>query len=223
MVDAHSGQLDSNPFSLGNTEKQISVATIILSDQKLENFRLWPWIQKNPGIAILAVTTVGILSVLGTIFGTQVYIQDQANWRVLKQQDNDMFLALVNKLSLTSTQPQERRVAVLALGATKDPRAIPLLVDLLGQEKEQSVLDGIQLSLVSAGPTVLPELRRLNQALKNDLDSLGHSNNTKEQLVVSIKLRATQKAIAKVLKVYSGSVKDVDLSRVDLGLSLIHI
>ncbi|MEB3343020.1 pentapeptide repeat-containing protein [Okeania sp.] len=217
VVDARSGQLDSNPFSFGNTEKQISVTTIILSEQKSENFRLWPWIQQNPGIAILTVTTVGILSVLGTIFGTQVYIQDQANWRVLKQQDNDMFLALVNKLSLTSTQPQERRVAVLALGATKDPRAIPLLVDLLGQEKEQSVLDGIQLSLVSAGPTVLPELRRLNQALKNDLDSLSYAGNTKEQLVVSIKLRATQKAIAKVLKVYSGSVKDVDLSRVDLG------
>ncbi|MEM1168579.1 MAG: pentapeptide repeat-containing protein [Cyanobacteria bacterium P01_H01_bin.35] len=217
VVDANSGQLDSNAFSLGDTETQISVATIVLSEKKSESFYLWPWIRQNPGISLMIVTTVGMVSVLGTIFGTHVYIQNQANWREFKQQDNDMFLALVNKLSLTSTKPQQRRVSVLALGSTKDPRAIPLLVDLLGQEKEPSILDGIQLSLVSAGPTVLPELRRLNQALKNDLDSLSYGGNSQEQLLVSLRLRATQKAIAKVLKVYSGLVKDVDLSGVDLG------
>nr|WP_293109313.1 pentapeptide repeat-containing protein [Okeania sp. SIO2F4] len=217
VVDANSGQLDSNPFSLGGTETQISIATIVLTQKKSESFYLWPWMRQNPGIALLIVTTVGMVSVLGTIFGTHVYIQNQANWREFKQQDNDMFLALVNKLSLTSTEPQQRRVSVLALGSTKDPRAIPLLVDLLGQEKEPSILDGIQLSLVSAGPTVLPELRRLNQALKNDLDSLSYGGNSQEQLLVSLRLRATQKAIAKVLKVYGGLVKDVDLSGVDLG------
>ncbi|MGD1807163.1 pentapeptide repeat-containing protein [Dapis sp. BLCC M126] len=217
VVDANSGQLDSNPFSLGDTETKISIATIVLTEKKSESFHLWPWIRQNPGITLLIVTTVGMVSVLGTIFGTHVYIQNQANWREFKQQDNDMFLALVNKLSLTSTEPQQRRVSVLALGSTKDPRAIPLLVDLLGQEKEPSILDGIQLSLVSAGPTVLPELRRLNQALKNDLDSLSYGGNSQEQLLVSLRLRATQKGIAKVLKVYSGVVKDVDLSGVDLG------
>ncbi len=217
VIDARSGQLDSNPSSLGNTERQISVATIILSEKKSESFHLLSWIRQNPGITLLIVTTVGMVSVLGTIFGTQVYIQNQANWREFKQQDNDMFLALVNKLSLNSTEPQQRRVSVLALGSTKDPRAIPLLVDLLGQEKEASILEAIQLSLVSAGPTVLPELRRLNQAIKNDLDSLSYGGNSQEQLLVSLRLRTTQKAIAKVVKVYSGSVKDVDLSGVDLG------
>ncbi|MGD1704566.1 pentapeptide repeat-containing protein [Dapis sp. BLCC M229] len=217
VVDANSGQLDSNPFRLGGTETQISIATIVLTQKKSESFHLWPWMRQNPGITLLIVTTLGMVSVLGTIFGTHVYIQNQANWREFKQQDNDMFLALVNKLSLTSTEPQQRRVSVLALGSTKDPRAIPLLVDLLGQEKEPSILDGIQLSLVSAGPTVLPELRRLNQALKNDLDSLSYGGNSQEQLLVSLRLRATQKAIAKVLKVYGGLVKDVDLSGVDLG------
>ncbi len=217
VVDARSGQLDSNPFSLGDTETQISIAAIVLTQKKSESFHLWPWMRQNPGMTFLVLTTVGMVSVLGTIFGTHVYIQNQANWREFKQQDNDMFLALVNKLSLTSTEPQQRQVSVLALGSTKDPRAIPLLVDLLGQEKEPSILDGIQLSLVSAGPTVLPELRRLNQALKNDLDSLSYGGNSQEQLLVSLRLRATQKAIAKVLKVYSGSVKDADLSGVDLG------
>ena len=217
VVDARSGQLDSNPFSLGDPEREISIATIVLSEKKSESFHLWPWIRQNPGMTLLFVTTVGMASVLGTIFGTHVYIQNQANWREFKQQDNDMFLALVNKLSLTSNEPQKRRVSVLALGSTKDPRAIPLLVDLLAQEKDPSILEVIQQSLVSAGPTVLPELRRLNQALKNDLESLSYSGNTQEQLLVSLRLRATQKAIAKVLKVYSGSVKDVDLSRVDLG------
>ncbi|MDE5076407.1 MAG: pentapeptide repeat-containing protein [Trichodesmium sp. St5_bin2_1] len=217
VIDTCSFQLDSNPFSLNDTEKQVSTATIVLSKKKSESFDLWPWVRQNPGMTLLVMTTVGMASVLGTIFGTQVYIQNQANWREFKQQDNDLFLALVNKLSLTSNQPQQRRVSVLALGSTKDPRAIPLLVDLLAQEKEPSILDGIQQSLVSAGPTALPELRRLNQALKNDLESLSYGGNTQEQLLVSLRIRATQKAIAKILKVYSGSLKNVNLSGVDLG------
>ena len=217
VIDTCSFQLDSNPFSLNDTEKQVSTATIVLSQKKSESFDLWPWVRQNPGMTLLVMTTVGMASVLGTIFGTQVYIQNQANWREFKQQDNDLFLALVNKLSLTSNQPQQRRVSVLALGSTKDPRAIPLLVDLLAQEKEPSILDGIQQSLVSAGPTALPELRRLNQALKNDLESLSYGGNTQEQLLVSLRIRATQKAIAKILKVYSGSLKNVNLSGVDLG------
>ena len=138
VVDTCSCQLDSNPFSLNDTEKQVSTATIVLSKKKSESFDLWPWVRQNPGLTLLVMTTVGMASVLGTIFGTHVYIQNQANWREFKQQDNDLFLALVNKLSLTSNQPQQRRVSVLALGSTKDPRAIPLLVDLLAQEKEPS-------------------------------------------------------------------------------------
>ncbi|MGK7919773.1 MAG: pentapeptide repeat-containing protein [Trichodesmium sp.] len=217
VVDARSGQLNSSHFGLGDAETQTSVTTIILTKDKSGSFHIWSWMRKNPGMAILAVTTAGTVLVLGTIFGTHVYIQNQANWREFKQQDNDMFLALVNKLSLTASESQQRRVAVLALGSTKDPRAIPLLVDLLGQEKEPSILDGIEQSLVSAGPQALPELRRLNQALKNDLDSLDYGGSSQEQLLVSLRLRATQKAIAKILKVYSGSVKDADLSGVDLG------
>ncbi|MDY7003068.1 MAG: pentapeptide repeat-containing protein [Cyanobacteriota bacterium] len=217
VVDARSGQLDSNPFNFIDSQTQASTAAIVTTHKKSEGFHLWPWIRKNPGMTLLTITGIGLVSVLGTIFGTQVYIQNQANSREFKQQDNDMFLALVNKLSLTSAKPQQRRVAVLALGSSKDPRAIPLLVNLLGQENEPSILDGIQQSLVSAGPTVIPELRRLNQAIKNDLDSLSYGGNSQEQLLVSLRLRATQKAIAKVLKVYGGSVKEADLSGVDLG------
>ncbi|NEO57898.1 MAG: hypothetical protein F6K54_35495, partial [Okeania sp. SIO3B5] len=172
VVDTRSGQLDSNPFNFIDFQTQASSAAIVTTHKKSEGFHLWPWMRKNPGMTLLMITALGMVSILGTIFGTHVYVQNQANWREFKQQDNDMFLALVNKLSLTSAKPQQRRVAVLALGSTKDPRAIPLLVDLLGQENEPSILDGIQQSLVSAGPTVIPELRHLNQALKNDLDSL---------------------------------------------------
>lgn len=216
VVDARSGQLEPNPFSTNNTETQASMA-IVVTPKQSEAFHLWSWMRQNPGLSLLMATSAAMVSVLGTIFGTHVYIQNQTNWREFKQQDNDMFLALVNKLSLASSEPQQRRVAVLALGSTKDPRAIPLLVDLLGQEKEPSILDGIQQSLVSAGPTVLPHLSRLNQALKNDRDSLGYGGNSQEQQLVALRVRATQKAIAKVLKVYSGSVKDADLSGVDLG------
>lgn len=217
VVDARSGQLEPNPFTISDTDTQASTAVILVTPKQSSSFHLWSWMRQHPGMTLLVVTAVSMVSVLGTIFGTHVYIQNQTNSREFKQQDNDMFLALVNKLSITSTEPQQRRVAVLALGSTKDPRAIPLLVDLLGQEKEASILDGIQQSLVSAGPTVLPDLRRLNQAIKNDRDSLSYGGNSQEQQLVALRLRATQKAIAKVLKVYSGSVKNPDLSGVDLG------
>ncbi len=217
VVDARSGKLEYNPFSFDDAQTETSVATMVLTNNKSTTFYLWPWIKKHPGITFVTVTTIGIVSILGTIFGTHVYIQHQTNWREFKQQDNDMFLALVDKLSLTATETSQRRVAVLALGSTKDPRAIPLLVDLLGQENQPSIVDGIQQSLVSIGPKVLPELRHLNQALKNEQDSLSYGGSNQEQLLVSLRLRATQKAIAKVLKVYSGSVKDSDLSGVDLG------
>ncbi|MGB3511939.1 MAG: pentapeptide repeat-containing protein [Microcoleaceae cyanobacterium] len=217
VVDARSGQLESNPFNINDMEAQVSTAVIVVTPKRSGAFHLWGWMRQHPGMTLLIVTSATMVSVLGTIFGTHVYIQNQTNWREFKQQDNDMFLALVNKLSLTSNNPQQRRVAVLALGSTKDPRAIPLLVDLLGQEKEPSILDGIQQSLITAGPTVLPDLRRLNQALKNDLDSLSYGGNSQEQQLVALRLRATQKAIAKILKVYSGSMKNHDLSGVDLG------
>ncbi|MDJ0554526.1 MAG: pentapeptide repeat-containing protein [Microcoleaceae cyanobacterium MO_207.B10] len=218
VVDARSGKLESDSF-INHNDKQAPTAAIVVTPKQSQSgaFHLWNWMRQNPGMSLLIATSFSMVSVLGTIFGTHVYIQNQTNWREFKQQDDDMFLALVNKLSLTSTEPRQRRVAVLALGSTKDPRAIPLLVDLLGQETYPSILDGIQQSLVSAGPTVLPDLRRLNLALKNDRDSLSYGGNSQEQELVALRLRATQKAIAKILKVYSGSINDPELSGVDLG------
>lgn len=179
---------------------------------------LWLWMRQHPGLTLLIVSLSAMASVLGTFVGTQVYIQQQANWREFQQQDNEVFLALVSKLAPTSAEePNERRSAILALGAIEDPRAIPLLVDLLGQEESPESIEAIQQALVSRGSPALPHLQRLNQGLKNDLESLSYAGNAREQQTLALRLRATQRAIAKILTAYSGQLPDTDLSRTDLS------
>ncbi|MFM6400023.1 MAG: HEAT repeat domain-containing protein, partial [Planktothrix sp.] len=126
--------------------------------------------------------------------------------------DNQVFLALVSKLAPNaSTDVAQKRGAILALGAIKDPRAIPLLVDLLAQEENSVLIDVTQQALVSTGPQALPHLRRLNQALKNDLDSMQFGAENQEKELAGRRQQATQRAIAKILKVYGGFVQNVDL------------
>ena len=138
--------------------------------------------------------------------------------RDFKQRDDEIFLALVSKLSPAAPNaPAEKRASILALGAVNDPRATPLLVDLLGQEDNASMLEVIQQALVSRGIKALPYLQRLNQAFNNDLDSMRFGGNAPEKQLVSLRQRAAQRAIAKILTVYSGSLNTVDLSRTDLG------
>ncbi|HLO46989.1 MAG TPA: pentapeptide repeat-containing protein [Kamptonema sp.] len=210
-----------NPF-IGEdwTDEDAAIAAIVLTPETpADGSRgLWAWMRQHPGFTLLTVTILGMTSVLGTFIGTQVYIQSQANLRDFKQRDDEVFLALVNKLSPTSPNGiAERRAAILALGAVEDSRAVPLLADLLGQEENRTLVDSIQQALVSAGTKALPYLQRLNQALSNDLDSLRYGGNAKERELTNIRQRATQRAIAKILTVYRGQVNDVDLSRTDLS------
>lgn len=180
---------------------------------------LWLWMRRNPAVTLLLVLLFCLAAVLGTFVGTQVYVQEQANWREGQEQDNQMFLSLVGKLSPTPGAPDERKTAILALGTLNDPRATALLVDLLGQETTPELIEAIQQAIASRGTSALNELRRLNQSLKTDLDSMQYGGNAAEQAAVSRRLRATQRAIAKILTNASGSLPGADLSRTHLGQS----
>jgi len=197
-----------------------SVTTIVLTSKS--SFQrvphLWWWMRRHPGATLLILSFAGMASVLGTFVGTQVYIQSQANWREFNQQNNEVFLALVKQLSSASaTAPEERQAAILALARLDDPRAVPFLVDLLGQEKTPSLIDTLQQALVSQGPKALPSLQRLNQALQNDRDTLAVRGTPGEQQLVALRQRATNRAIAKILTIYSSELHEADLSRTDLS------
>ncbi|WP_413167309.1 pentapeptide repeat-containing protein [Capilliphycus salinus ALCB114379] len=212
----------NNPFTTYDwTSDQEAVRAIVFRSGKGKfAIDLWAWMRQHPGITLIAVSSASMAAVLGTFVGTQVYIQNQANRREFKHQDNEVFLALVSKLSPSApTDPGQRRGAILALGTLNDSRAIPLLVDYLGQESNPLLLDSAQQALVSTGPEALPYLRQLNQALKNDLDSMQFGANAKDKQLVSQRLQATQRAIAKILTVHEGKIHNIDLSRVNLGQS----
>lgn len=218
VVDALSGEaFAESAFTTGGIGEDAAIAAIVLSPEKPTQFNLWRWMRQHPGLTLSIVTISGMAAVLGTFVGTQVYIQSQANFRQLKEQDNNLFLALVSKLSRTTGSPQERSIAISALGSMSDPRAVPFLVELIAQENNPAVLDAIQQSLVTAGPIALPNLRQMNQALKNDRASMSFGGSQQEKQLVALRLQATQKAIAKILKVRSSELDSPDLSHTDLA------
>ncbi len=176
------------------------------------------WVRQNPGTAIASAGSIGLVVILGTFAATQLYAQDQANRRAAQEQQKELLLDLVAKYSQNA--PDQRRGSVLALGAIKDPNPeIVLLLNLLGQEESPQLIEALQQSITSAGPTALPYLQRLNQTLKTDADSLAAGPNTAEATQAALRLRATQRAIAKLLRLRSGANEPIDLSRVDLGQS----
>lgn len=178
----------------------------------------WRWMRQHPSLTLLLVALFSMAAVLGTLVGTQVYIQTQANQRQLLRHNSEQFLALVKQLSLDSPATlDERRGAILALGTLNDPQALQLLVDLLGQETNLTLIDAIQQALASTGPKALPYLQRLNQSFSNEVESLRYTGTLQELTLYGKRLQATQRAIAKILVIYSGKVHDVDLSRTDLG------
>lgn len=184
------------------------------------NFRRswWIWMRQHPNLTLLFVALFSMAAVLGTLVGTQVYIQTQANQRQEKQQNSEQFLALVKQLSVDSPATlDERRGAILALGTLNDPQALQLLVDLLGKETAPILVDAIQQALASTGLKALPYLQRLNQSFSNELESLRYIGTPQEQVLRAQRLQATQQAIAKILLIYSGKLHTVDLSRTDLG------
>ncbi|WP_341738327.1 pentapeptide repeat-containing protein [Microcoleus sp. CAWBG640] len=223
VVNARSNQLSITTVKSEDwTEEDAQIAALVLTPetQTTENDSLWQWIRQHPG-ATLVIATIGTSGLIFTLFiGTQVYIQSQANLRDSRQRNDEVFLALVNKLSPNSGNGTAgRRSAILALGTVEDSRAVPLLTDLLAQEDNRTMLDAIQQALVSTGPSSLPYLQRLNQAFSNDLDSLRYGGKTQERELAAVRQRTVQRAIGKILTVYSSQLNGADLSRTDLGQS----
>ena len=185
---------------------------VIYNSPATDSFNLWQWMRSHPGITLLSVTGAGIFSVLATVVGTQIYVQTQANQRQVKTDNNQVFLSLVNRLSATATDPlTERQSIILSLARLDDPRTIPLLVDLLGQETNPAIVETIQQALVSIGTETLPYLKRLNQSLSSDVtaSSSGTAKEIASQAVVDV--------IAKILSIYNGKLEQVDLSQVNLA------
>lgn len=182
---------------------------VLYTSTPAKDFNLWQWMRSHPGITLLSVTSAGIFSVLATVVGTQIYVQTQTNQRQVKTDNNQVFLSLVNRLSATSTDPlTERKSIILALARLEDPRTIPLLVDLLGQETNPAIVETIQQALVTIGTETLPHLKRLNQSLSQDL-----TVNQQKAIAPS----AVADLITKILSIYSGKLTQVDLSGVNLA------
>ncbi|MEG4292520.1 pentapeptide repeat-containing protein [Microcoleus sp. C2C3] len=222
VVSARSNQLSANPLKSPDwTEEDAQIAALVVTPQTglKENPSLWNWIRQHPG-ATLVIVTIGSVGLILTLFvGTLIYTQTQANMRDSRQRNDELFVALVSKLSPTSALGASgRRSAILALGAVEDSRAVPLLADLLAQEDNRAMLDAIQQALVSSGPKALPDLQRLNQALSNDLESLRFGGKAERELAAA-RQRTVQRAIGKILTVYSSQLNGADLSRTDLAQS----
>ncbi|NES85952.1 MAG: hypothetical protein F6K10_33760 [Moorea sp. SIO2B7] len=214
------GSVGETPQETANIQpSQEKMTTIVITPQGgEEGVHLWQWMRQNPGMTMIIVASAVMVSVLGTFVGTQIYIQSQANQREFKEQNNQVFLALVKQLSATSGNPlEERRAAILALARLDDSRAVPLLVDLLGQEKNPSLIETTQQSLASRGPEALPSLRNLNQGLGNDLKALPQKGAPQEQKLIALRIRATKRAIVKILTLHSGQLGKVNLNRTDLS------
>ena len=197
-----------------------TVTTIVLTSQtpKREPLNLWLWMRRHPGFTLLLIAFASMASILGTFVGTQIYIQSQANRREFKKQDNQVFLELVKQLSSTPGKAiEERQGVILALARLDDARAVPFLVDLLAQEKTPSSIDAIQQALVSKGPEALAPLQRLNQALQNDQEMLRRRGTAEYQQLVALRQRATKRAIAKIVTIYTGQLPETELSRTDLS------
>ncbi|WP_448563022.1 pentapeptide repeat-containing protein [Trichothermofontia sp.] len=205
-------------------QEQAAITSIILAPEIPHRQGLWAWMRQHPGLTLLIVLLSSLTTVLGTVVGTQFYIQEQTNQRELQNQGNEVFLTLVRLLSPNSEAgTDERQEAILALGAlnagghVREPRAIPLLVDLLSQETQVPLMETLHQALVSTGPPALPYLHRLNRTLRNDLSSLQFAAAQDAQALALTRLQATQRAIAKILVLYSSKIHNLDLSQVNLS------
>ncbi|MBE9165389.1 MULTISPECIES: pentapeptide repeat-containing protein [Microcoleaceae] len=221
VVNARSIEQSANPVNNQDwTEEDAQIAAVVLTRETnvKEEPSLWNWMRQHPGTT-LVIVTIGSAGLILTLFvGTLIYTQGQANMRDSRQRNDELFVALVSKLSPASPSGTSgRRSAILALGAVEDSRAIPLLADLLTQEDSSPMLDAIQQALVSSGPKALPDLRRLNQGLSNELESLRYRGKASERELAATRQRTVQRAIGKILTVYSSQLNGVDLSRTDLS------
>jgi uncharacterized protein YjbI with pentapeptide repeats/uncharacterized RDD family membrane protein YckC len=179
---------------------------------------LWGRMRQNPSLPLFGVALLSMIAVLGTLVGTQIYIENQESNREADQGKRQQFLALEKQLTPNSTAAdEERRSAILAMGTLNNPQAMEFLVSLLAKETNPILLDTIQQALVNMGPEAIPDLKRMNQFLAGEMNA--NSNSPQDKEMRQTKLHINQRAINKILAVNSSRIDSLDLSRTQLGQS----
>ena len=159
---------------------------------------------------IAALGAIGLLSLIGLV-GLMVGWRRQAE----VGRHDQLFLALVENISLHATSLADQQAAALALASSDDPRAVTFLVDLLAQTQSPQLLGTLQQALTTAGPRAIPPLQRLNRSLTNDLTSHPDGDN-----LARARLQAVQRALMKILVVHSGRLQGLDLGGTNLAQDL---
>ncbi|HLO87476.1 MAG TPA: pentapeptide repeat-containing protein [Nostocaceae cyanobacterium] len=173
--------------------------------------------RRNPNLTLLLVGLASMIAVLSTLVSTQIYIQSQESSRRNQQVNSQKFLELVKQVnSNPGMSIEERQKLYLAMGGLNDQQAIKFLVDLLTKETEPTTIETVQQALVKSGPAAIEELKRMNQFLIGELNAVGNNPSREfrqRQLIFN------QQVINKILAVNSGKIKDLDLSKAQLGNS----
>lgn len=153
---------------------------------------------------------IGWLSLTGLVFLVL------GVWRQAEVTRRDqLFLALVENISLHATTVADQQAAALALASSEDPRAVAFLVDLLAQTQSPELLDTLQQALTTAGPRAIPPLQRLNRSLTSDLTPDADRSN-----LARARLQAVQRTLMKILVIHSGTLQGLDLGGTNLAQHL---
>ncbi len=196
-------------------DEDAAIASVVITDRTQPPTNPWQWLQRNPSMTLLAIALLSMAGVLTALVGTQVYIQTQQNRRVSEQRNSQQFLALIKQLSPNSgVSNADRRNAILAMGTLNDPQATKYLVELLARETDPSQIETIERALINIGLPAIPDLKRMNQSLAEELEST--SNPSPERELRQKRLQNNQQAINKIIAVNSAKVNDLDLSRAQL-------
>jgi uncharacterized protein YjbI with pentapeptide repeats len=207
-------QAEVGEWNEGDEEAAIAsvVMSPLMSEEPPQQSRLWLWMRQNPSKTLFAIALLSMGAVLGTLVGTQVYIQTQENRRISEQGNQKQFLQLEQRLKSSSAVTlEERQRTIIALGTLKYPQATKYLVNLLTQETNPILVNTIQEALVNVGTDAIDDLRRQNQLLGNTLDTTNSNPQVIQQQL------ANQRVINKILIAYSSKMKDIDLTRTRLG------
>ncbi|MBD2448966.1 pentapeptide repeat-containing protein [Nostoc sp. FACHB-152] len=180
---------------------------------------LWRRLRQNSNLSLFVITLASMTAVLATLIGTQVYIQTQQGQRTTNQINSQKFLELVKQLSPNSgASVEERQSTILAMGSLNDQQSSQFLTDLLVNETNPALLDTIQQALTTVGIPAIPELKKKNQILANELESVS-SSAPQERELRQRRLQLNQQTINKILSVYSGKIAGIDLNRTNLSQS----
>ncbi|MGF1568077.1 MAG: pentapeptide repeat-containing protein [Nodosilinea sp.] len=189
----------------GLTAIVLSPADAAQGIAKPKGWRHYATLPKLGGLAgIVALVGVG-----GLLLSRGLHSREA----VSGQQQDELFLALVENLSLNATSFTDRQAAALALASTADPRAITLLVDMLAQTDDPTLRDTLQQALMTLGPAAIPALQRLNLTLANDSMALPPEPRVRAQL----RQRTVKHTLANILVLHSGHLNGVDLSDTNLS------